>query len=489
MARAKRNSWLVEKISEYYITYRKRYLVQTETGYMTTNWPLSDSALYEHVNKKTTLGIFSGEVISKFITFDVDGKKDADTMTLELVNTLGYEFGIDFRSILVTYSGNKGYHVTVFFDDVLDVNILKRFYFLVLQKLEYSSKEIEFRATNKLGVKLPFSVHRRTGKACHIVDTRTLERRPNVYFKGIRRENKDKFLEWYQSEYEYEDILAAMEDVKYFDTLGKVKNGPAEILTQEELKKYKKVEKELKVEDGITNDSKIETVQEVLANNKLLYPDSRNQMTYYISMYLKDIGYDLETTKSIITSVMLNTMLESPELIDSKKTKVLREIEKVANQTYKKGYTLANAVGRTVKIYEDEILDVLELKNFTLMKLYLSHLVHAKKYGKEGKYYMAYSVMTRMGNAKYIGSLKKYMEKLEELGRIRVGEREVSKSQVRVYETKRYEQIKKFDQVGVGYEVGTDVEDIDLPGILVNMVDKKLLKNKLGRRVYERYIA
>src|SRR5699024_637811 len=110
-----REKWLVEKIKDYYITYRKKYLIQTKKGYVTTKWALNDAAIYDHVKQKKTIGIFSGNSITKFLTFDVDGKNHADTMTLELVNTLAYEFDIAFENILVTFSGNKGYHVTIFF--------------------------------------------------------------------------------------------------------------------------------------------------------------------------------------------------------------------------------------------------------------------------------------------------------------------------------------------------------------------------------------
>src|SRR5699024_11266027 len=68
---------------------------------------LSDKAIEDHIKQKTTIGIFAGEFITKFLTFDVDGKKYADVMTLELVNTLVYEFDIDFNNILVTFSRSE----------------------------------------------------------------------------------------------------------------------------------------------------------------------------------------------------------------------------------------------------------------------------------------------------------------------------------------------------------------------------------------------
>lgn len=450
---------------------------------MTTQWALSDKAIEDHIKQKTTIGIFAGEFITKFLTFDVDGKKYADVMTLELVNTLVYEFDIDFNNILVTFSGNKGYHVTIFFDEVTEVNLLKRFYFIVLQRLEYKRTEIEFRATNTQAVKLPFSVHRKTGKKCYIVNNRTLEKSDISTFKNIQQVNKKIFVKWFNSSFSADDILAAEKDVEYFEDRDNcLEEGQEILLTQSEVNQYKKIKSELNFSKGITNESKMTTIKNVLANNKLLYTNSRNQMTYYISIYLRDTGYDIESAKSIIKNVMMNTFKENPKLIESSLEYTISEVDKVTENTYKKGYTLMISNHKTVYVYEDEILDVLDLKNMTLMKLYLSHLVHAKRYAKDDKYYMSYSVMTRMGNTKSRLRLKQHMQKLEKEGRIKF----VSKN---FHETTRYEQIKKFDQVGANYKIDVSTEELDLQSILLNLVDKKTLRSKLSRYLYNQLVS
>src|SRR5699024_12285767 len=105
-------NWIVKKIKDFYITYRKKYIIQNKKGgYMTTQWALSDKAIEDHIKQKTTIGIFAGEFITKFLTFDVDGKKYEDVMTLELVNTLVYEFVIDLNNIHIYFSGQKSSYV------------------------------------------------------------------------------------------------------------------------------------------------------------------------------------------------------------------------------------------------------------------------------------------------------------------------------------------------------------------------------------------
>src|SRR5699024_12280194 len=236
-------------------------------------------------------------------------------------------------NILVTFSGNKGYHVTIFFDDVIDVNLAKRFYYIVLQRLDYKSDEIEFRATNSQGVKLPFSVHQKTGKSCYLVDNRTLEQTSIENFKKVRQLDKENFEEWFKNQYSSDEVLAAMQDVE--STLDKTNKEI--ILTQKEVRQIKAVKDDLTLDKGITNETKIQTVKTILEENRLIYTNSRHQMTYYIAMYLRDIGYERESTKEVIKKEMLNSFRQTPALIEPSLEHTLSEIEKIVKITYKKG--------------------------------------------------------------------------------------------------------------------------------------------------------
>jgi len=128
---------IVDKINDLYILGRKKYLVQNKKGQYTTvihtkgNRPLVDSIVEEHLKGKYTIGVFSS-YYSKFICFDVDVKDTeyARWTTYKLINAL-QDIGISDDYINVSTSGNKGYHVEIFFDKPIQNKILKDFYLLV----------------------------------------------------------------------------------------------------------------------------------------------------------------------------------------------------------------------------------------------------------------------------------------------------------------------------------------------------------------------
>ena len=94
---------------------------------------LSDIHIKRHLNSYQTIGIFSGSVFSKFICFDVDvkDKQLAKQTVYILVNSL-QELGIDDEYIYISDSGNKGYHVEIFFNQPVRNTLLRQFYLLVM---------------------------------------------------------------------------------------------------------------------------------------------------------------------------------------------------------------------------------------------------------------------------------------------------------------------------------------------------------------------
>lgn len=155
-----------------YITYRKKYLVQTKTGYATVTGSLNDWMLKQHIYGKTTHGIFVLN-ISKFITFDIDmkvHKKDYNKFkkwTLhKVIDALEREGFAQYLNIV--NSGGKGYHIDIVFNNPIKVNVLADFGEYILKK--YGLKkiidatsgriiaEVELRGCNLAGVKLPLGV-------------------------------------------------------------------------------------------------------------------------------------------------------------------------------------------------------------------------------------------------------------------------------------------------------------------------------------------
>lgn len=129
--------------------------------------PISDRVLDSHLDGKYAIAIYAASEGSKFMCFDVDDGRQESVMAI--VNCL-VALGIDSDSLHVSTSGGKGYHVEMFFDGLVSVDLLYSLYDMVLQRAMLSRKKVEFRPTAHQAVKLPLSVHHKTGRRCWYID-------------------------------------------------------------------------------------------------------------------------------------------------------------------------------------------------------------------------------------------------------------------------------------------------------------------------------
>jgi|GEM_PF-1450007 len=172
-----REKEIIQKINDLYILYRKKWLKFDETGYKTiTSISISDKAeqVKNHLQGHYTLGVFADEIFTKFICFDVDVKDPqmAKWTVYKLVNTL-QELGILGEYIYISTSGNKGYHVEIFFNKPVFNTDIKQFYLMVLnyaELLNIDYGKVELRPTHTQGVKLPLGKHFTTNRICWYVD-------------------------------------------------------------------------------------------------------------------------------------------------------------------------------------------------------------------------------------------------------------------------------------------------------------------------------
>lgn len=133
--------------------------------------PLTDGVLRNHLEHKYAVAVFAGERSSRFLCFDVDDGRE-ETVG-EVIGAL-MEMGFPRCGIHVSLSGGKGYHIEVFFNKLVRTEKLKRIYQRVLDLTELTARQVEFRPTNSNAIKLPLSVHARTGNICWFVDRDTL---------------------------------------------------------------------------------------------------------------------------------------------------------------------------------------------------------------------------------------------------------------------------------------------------------------------------
>lgn len=333
--------------------YPDRYVTLT---YSTTNnvLKLNDGLIDTHLKGGLTYGIFSGGYFNKFITFDVDCKHEttARWATLKLVHVLVDEFGISRKHIHVSLSGNKGYHVDLFFDKPILVSELKEFYRNVISNVgAIPNGEIEFRATWKQGVKLPLGVHQKTGQRCWFVDNETLE--PIKSF----------------------DYILTIEQMSS-TSITKTDFG----LTEEQIAEFETVASKTDISvNAVDLSGALQRAAKIIETGRLTQSGTRHKTTFTLACFGNTQGWEQAETVNVIMDVLTNTPREyfsegsTPDYWQ-------KEAERLTKYVFEKDITIKES-DRNLVIYKSEILAVLGAGTFRQKQLAYAMLITSKRYG------------------------------------------------------------------------------------------------------------
>ena len=436
----------VHKINELYITTRNRFIEMTKDGNWITvektnnimsksfkrKYSLCDRDITDHLKQKKTLGVHMVGNYSKFITFDID-RLDIDILET-VVNAISYY--VEKENIHCSYSGLKGYHIEVFFKELIPKDIIDKFYHVILSDTGYKENEVECRGNNNQAVKLPLGINFKNKNGmnnyCYYC---------NEF--GVEIKNS---LEYIQS-IEPVDIKAIYEAVEINYTPNYLKNN--ELIDIEDLKQSVK---ELPIYN-LTIDNKIQNVEKLIQEG-INIEGSRHQSLYKVAVYLKDTkGLEIEKTK-----VFLNKWLKekcTSELFKSTKEEIEQDIKDTCNCIYKNDYKM-KVNKRSVALSNLDIKEILSIKSKPLRHIYFILYVHCKAYGDlKGLFYMTYEQMGQAGaNNSNRVSLKKQLESLQSEGKIQITESNVSQN--KGYKKKP----NKYKINALNIEIEIEIEDI-----------------------------
>ncbi|MFI2857558.1 TOTE conflict system archaeo-eukaryotic primase domain-containing protein [Paenibacillus sp. JSM ZJ436] len=381
---------VIQKLSDLYIIQRGHYLIQYKNGYNKDKYSthiagqmnssgkkvksLLDWQFEKHLNGEFTVGTFGGKLMTKFITFDVDfpcGLDMAKWITYKITNTLD-ELGIN--KYYISFSGNKGYHVDMFFEDLIKNEHGKQFFNYVVRKsgvLSHSDtgNKVEFRVTDKAGVKLPMGIHQKTGRYCGFCNVED-------GLKVMDKEQSESYLHTIQK-MKSETILNIIntEDLDDIDTLDMIKTEDA-ISPHKPLKNYDQSE-----------DYSIDRAIDLLQNG-LKVKGSRNNTLFLIGLYLKYQGLEKEQCKLELNEWMKR---QNPELFSTPLEQCYKEIELMINNMFAKDYNLS-AGNKDLTVTFDEIKWIMEKcpeKNQKLITYAM--LIHSKRHANmQGVFYMPF---------------------------------------------------------------------------------------------------
>ncbi|OAB39297.1 hypothetical protein PMSD_05045 [Paenibacillus macquariensis subsp. defensor] len=408
-----------EKLVELYFIQFGHYLIQypEPIGYRTyirgeiknekKTRSILDWQFYKHLEGKLTVGTFGGKFKTKFITFDVDFGNNpelAKWMTYTVCDTLDR---LGLHNYYISFSGGKGYHVDIYFDNPIQNSNAKKLYDYVLDEADIRqyfdiSNKVEFRPTDKQGIKIPLGIHQKTGNYCGFCLIET----------GLKVMNKEE------------------SEVYLFTIIKTSRELVLDLINSDEIE-IKNAKREIpKLENAISShkplasydqseDYSIDLAKDMFLNG-LKIQGSRNNSMFLVGMYLKYQGFDEEECRSELYKWM---DWQDKNTYSTPIDQCYKEIDASVKNMYEKNYNLA-ASNRDLTVRYDEMKWIIEKcpeKNQKLIAYAM--LIHSKRYADaKGIFHMKFDFITE-ATGLYDQAVQAQINKLEKIGVIVIAER------------------------------------------------------------------
>lgn len=396
----------IKQLNDLYVLNRWKYLklykndktqeweYKTETYYKTPyfnnnktiNKPLIDNDIAQHLKGKYTIGVFAGKVdgiiSSKFMTFDIDvrDKIIAIWYVYKIGNSL---IDHNINDFYISNSGNKGWHIDLFFDYPIPVSKLQRFHSYIVNDADCINDEfgkVEYWPTVNHGVKIPL---------------------------GFNYRNKASPNYCYFADYEHQ--LRPIEDPNYIYNIKKIDNIHFQFLidelTEDELEikqiieqqrsDYESIKQKHQLlpvyRQNIDEDITVEAMQKLEVEG-LKHTGTRHNSLFDLCRYYKYCGMDQEDNQDML----LEWMRQQPENTYSTPwDKILKEIESIVKYIYENDCSIT-ADAKDITVNYVEIKQVLKANSMSEKLLLFAMLIHSKRYAtKNGVFYFPYSLIEK----------------------------------------------------------------------------------------------
>ncbi len=137
---------LLQQLNTLIIGNRNRFIEQYGEGeqarYATSTKPLVDTVVKAHLSGERTVGCYYAGKASKFLCFDIDEKDPSIPLKLLLFLK---DAGFKSEELHVEYSGLKGWHIWLFFKELVPISQLVTFGDYLIKRLGSMGKKIELR--------------------------------------------------------------------------------------------------------------------------------------------------------------------------------------------------------------------------------------------------------------------------------------------------------------------------------------------------------
>ena len=394
-----------------------------------------DADIKAHLRQQRTIGIYTSREDSNcFITFDID---EDDSEVVEKIWITLNKFGIDDSQILASYSGNKGYHITVFFNDFIHKATILKFFEIILREAnldkferENGAKVVEVRGATGQGVKIPFSINRKNATEYIQIKTyQDFEKREQVgkgsYCYLINR---------YCGEIHTIDKIESMQKVDAQLIKNIVNDYYQEIEFESHISKELKDDLEKVIEDinlnGIANKKEdiIDSIKKSL--DRGIEAGNRHKTILRIAILNKSHGMTLaENRKFLIEFTKKEIHAFRTQMSDN-----IREIDSLLKTIYHSVNAFKYKIAATpsnVFFSKDDILEILSVESKTLRAMYFIIILHIKLYMignqeflKDKNFYIGYKKLREALNVneKDINKRLNELQQLKKIDFVRKGE-------------------------------------------------------------------
>jgi len=397
-------------INDYYITTRYRWLLYTRKGDTITvdvfknaetkqgrTYKLNDGDIKKHLNGKCTIGIYFMKEpdASKLIGLDLD---IMDTDLLERIFTALFTYGIERKNILMSFSGNKGYHIDIFLDGLLDKGIIRKFYEILLHDLSVDDHTLELRGGDGRGYKLPFGYSNKTGNYCYPCNEHGTPIGNMESINGIEKL----------------DIQVIANAIELNEILPRI--------NESEAKKKEELRNGIRPLGSYDGGREIEAIERMLQEG-IHHKGNRHNAVLKVAMYCKTIlRYCAKEAIEFINRWIDETWTEGAGPQGFR-----RECISTVKKVYEYDYNLLQRYSDKKSPSEAEMQEIMSVKTGnkletdSLQSMYFAFRTHSRQFAnpQTGKFYITFKQIVELtGSRSPNGTIKKRIDKLMKLGKL-----------------------------------------------------------------------
>ena len=404
-----------ELLERHYITVRRVWDILDKDGnykrykkgkrYNNGNvrkYGLSVSDLRNHTRGKKTVAVKNPKDRSKFIGLDID--LNYFDVLLDVYIALK-SYAVPDNAIIMSSSGNKGYHVDIMLTDTLSFDEIEKFYKLIRLDTGYTKSEIELSGRSK-SHKLPLGVNFKAKYAddegyCYLC---------NEY--GYRFTDEQALIK-----------LQGIEPIEPSQIVDINEINEVELITDDQIKEFDSIVEDINLLESYKNP--LESLVNGIESKGIDEAGKRHNRAFVLALGYRDKGF---CSKEIYRKLIDWHKTLNPDFYNTSLEEAKPEYKRMSKDVFNSDYNLPlHDVKKRAFITKENIDKVLAVEKKgkgqrALRRLLFALIIHSLMYAdKDGVFYMTYDQMNKLlGTNNPNQHFKDQLEYLDENGHIEI---------------------------------------------------------------------